>query len=243
MVVLKAMAKEPDDRFGSALAFKEALGSIDLGDDDAVPLVVRDPTPPGGVASLPRRRRPAWLPLALVGGAILLVLALLASVLSPSNRSGRTPAAAPPNRAVQTLHIASVRAFDPPPGDGHEHDSELNNVIDGDRNTAWQTEHYNDRKFGRIKDGLGLVLTLDSPAKLRELRVNSPVQGWAASVYVAPSPADSLGGWGQPVDTQTNIAGSATFNLKVQQGGAVLLWITDLGPDSLMQVNEVTVAG
>jgi serine/threonine-protein kinase len=243
-IVLKAMAKEPDERFGSAVAFKEALAAVDLGDDDAIPFVVRDPTPPGGIAPLPRRARPSWLPLALIGAVVLLALVVTVALLTQSDAPSNTPAAQTSTHPTgSAIHIASVRAFDPPPGDGTEHDTELNNAIDGDPSTSWHSDHYSSRLFGNLKQGVGLALTLDSPTKLNELKVTSSVQGWAASVYVAASPASTLDGWGQPVDTKRGINGATTFSLKGTQGGAVLLWITDLGPDATAEIAEVSVTG
>jgi len=52
-VVLRALAKDPAERFASASDMAEALAAIDLGPDDAVPLVVRDPTPPRGLPRPP----------------------------------------------------------------------------------------------------------------------------------------------------------------------------------------------
>lgn len=54
-IVMRALAKSPEDRFATAAEMIEALDSLDLGPDDALPLVVRDPTPPRGV---PRVGRP-----------------------------------------------------------------------------------------------------------------------------------------------------------------------------------------
>ncbi|HZQ27438.1 MAG TPA: protein kinase, partial [Acidimicrobiales bacterium] len=243
-IVLKAMAKEPDERFGSAVAFKEALSAVDLGDDDAIPFVVRDPTPPGGIAPLPRRARPSWLPVAAVGAVVLLALVVTVALLTRSDSGpGRPAAPTSTHQPATPLHIASVRAFDPAPGDGSEHDTEVNNAIDGDPSTAWHSDHYNSRLFGNLKPGVGLAFTLDNPAKLNELKVTSSVQGWAASVYVAASGADTLGGWGQPLETKRGINGDATFSLHGVQGGAVLLWITDLGPDATAEIDEVSITG
>jgi hypothetical protein len=41
------------------------------------------------------------------------------------------------------------------------------------------------------------------------------------------------------VDAQQNIGGNTTFDLHGHQGGAVLLWITDLGPSLRVSVAEV----
>ena len=48
LIAARAMAKDPADRYATAADMAGALRGIDLG-DDAVPAVVRDPTPPAGV--------------------------------------------------------------------------------------------------------------------------------------------------------------------------------------------------
>ena len=67
-VVLRALAKNPADRYATAADLQSALLSVDLGPDDAVPLVVRDPTPPEGSPALSfRESERSWLyPVALI---------------------------------------------------------------------------------------------------------------------------------------------------------------------------------
>jgi len=133
---------------------------------------------------------------------------------------------------------ASPSAFDPAPGDGSEHDGELAQAVDGNLETAWTTENYSSPEFGNLKDGVGLILTLDQAAELGRLVVDSSTTNWSASVYVAPQPAGDLAGWGDPVATQEGITGNPEFDLGGQEGGAVLLWITRLGDDGNVAINE-----
>jgi hypothetical protein len=132
--------------------------------------------------------------------------------------------------------IAEVASFDPQ-GSGGEHDSELPFLVDDDPTSAWTTEEYNSRDLGGLKDGVGVVLTLNEAVELAALEVRSPTQDWAASVYVAEQAADDLAGWGQPVAEEGGIDGDATFDLGGAAGGAVLLWITDLGDGSGARVS------
>jgi hypothetical protein len=141
--------------------------------------------------------------------------------------------------SAQPVQIASVSSFDPPPGSGSEHDAELPNLTDGDAATTWSTEQYDNSRFGALKDGVGFVLQLDQSQKLSELKVSSPDNGWAASVYVADSPKDSLDQWGDPVATKDGIGGDATFDLKSRRGAAVLVWITNLGDGRSFSAGDV----
>jgi serine/threonine-protein kinase len=239
-VVLRAMAKEPGDRYQSAAELRGALAAIDLGDDDAVPLITRDPTPPGGIAPLPRRVRRAWIPLVVLGVVALAAVVLTATLLN-RNGGGGPPAASRP-RTTQPVRISSVASFDPK-GDGRENDELAPLAIDGNQETLWRSDRYDGPAFGRLKDGVGLIFTTDAPAALAQLKVFSPVQGWSASVYVANQPGRALADWGAPLDTRANIAGDVTFELHGRRGAAVLLWITDPGPGFKAEIADVSLVG
>ena len=143
--------------------------------------------------------------------------------------------------ASEALTITGASAFDPE-GDSSEHDSELPNAVDQNPDTTWSTETYSSADFGNLKSGVGLVLNLDQAAELGELVVDSPTAGWSAQVYVAGSPAADLAGWGEPVAQQEGIEGRAAFDLGGAEGGAVLLWITQLGGDGIVQVGEAGIS-
>ncbi|MDQ3305738.1 MAG: protein kinase [Actinomycetota bacterium] len=139
----------------------------------------------------------------------------------------------PGGSAERAVPITSTASFDPPPGSGEEHDDELAALLDDEPATAWTTEEYRSRDLGGIKPGVGVVLTLGEVAELNKIQVASPTQGWAASVYVADQPVPSLAQWGEAVSTEEGIDGDVTFDLGGATGGAVLLWITDLGDGSV----------
>jgi hypothetical protein len=148
--------------------------------------------------------------------------------------------------ATGGISLASAAAFDPPPGDGGENDGAVGAVLDDNPSTTWQTEGYNDRRFG-TKPGVGIIVNLTQIGKLKDLRVSSPTNDWTADVYVADGAQQTLAAWGEPVDHKEHVkAGTATFDLHGKTGGAVLLWFTDLGdepPRTHLQVAEVAVDG
>jgi serine/threonine-protein kinase len=238
-VVLRAMAKDPADRFQSAADLRGALLSIDLEDDDAEPFVVRDPTPPEGVAPLPRRPRRAWVPALAVLGLVVAAVVVALTALQDGDRPAvgdRTS----PVASARPVAVTAVDSFDPQ-GDGSENNDEVANAVDGQPTTLWATSRYDSREFGNLKDGVGLVLTVPADVALRRMEVQSPTRSWSASVYVAARAGVELADWGAPVDTQTAIDGTATFDLGGKRGGAVLLWITDPGVGNKAQVAEVVV--
>jgi eukaryotic-like serine/threonine-protein kinase len=242
-VVLRAMAKDPDARYQSAEEFVAALRSIDLGTDDAVPLVVRDPTPPAGHPGAFQDSERTWIvPAVIIVGAAAALIAL-ALVLGGSD-VGRDlinrddPAAGDPG---QTIPIANVGVLDPA-GNGEKNDR-LGFVIDDQDTTSWQTDRYNTPEFGGLKDHLGLQLDLGAEHEVGSVTVTSPTSGWSAEIYVSDTPSDDVAQWGERVAVQDSISGSATFEGIEASGRYVLVLFTRLGSDNRVEVQRVTVAG
>ena len=246
-VVLQALAKDPAHRFQSAAALRTALLSVDVaggrpdGPDDAVPLVVRDPTPPSGMPTVPRRPARRFAPLAVVAGLVLVAAGVVA-VLAGDDSGGRAGTGDDEAGGGVAVDIAAVRSFDPQGRDGEENEPRARLATDGDPATSWSTDRYNTRAFGGLKPGVGLVLELSESADLGRLQVRSATSDWSASVFVADEPSAQLSGWGEPVATRAGIAGDAAFDLEGRNGSAVLLWITDPGPSRQAAVAEITLS-
>ena len=236
-VVLKAMAKAPEQRYPTAADMRRALLGVPLDRDEeedediTTTLFVRD------VPSFAQTER-AWLVPVVLIVILAVVLGTVGYLFSRSNTGkdllGGTGSAAP---AAQPARITQALAFDPE-GDRTEHDSDLPKVIDGNSATAWSTEHYDSGLKGAGKQGVGVVLELDGVHRLGHLQLTSANRGWNASVYAADSSRPDLAQWGKPVATLT-VNGSASFDLNGRGGGALLVWITDLGSNVSVSVNEV----
>ena len=221
------------------------LAAVDVDADDAMPDVVRDPTPPVGVIPVARRaqRRRSE---ARVIGLVALALALAAVVVALLVSSGSKPRTSPPvaTASGSTLAVSSVAPFDPPPGDLHEDDANLLRLIDGNPATLWTTEFYTNRNFGNLKHGVGVSLKLARSTKLRTLVINSPSRNWKAEIYVAAQPATDLAGWGRVVSGPITVTAPITnVDLHGTTGGFVLLWITDLGDSTppMVSIGELSL--
>jgi eukaryotic-like serine/threonine-protein kinase len=243
-VVMRALAKSPDDRYPHAAEMQTALLSIDLGPDDAVPLVVREPTPPEGVRvpTFGQSER-SWLwPVGLI--MVMAVALGVIGVLFATTDTGQrlfNPGSEEQARPVP-VSIVEALSFDPPPGSGGEHDDRLPLLLDGNPATVWTTETYANRRLGGLKDGVGVVLVLDRPAVVRELLLSTPSRGWNLRVYVADGPKASLAEWGDPVASRNNVnRPEIELDLHGRQGQAVLVWITDLGPDLRVAIGGARV--
>lgn len=253
-IVLRAMAKRPDDRYQSAEDLRAALLAVDLraGEATAVvsapplpPPVVRvDNTPPRGVPpSFAKTQRP-WAVPAVAVAAVVVTLAVVAVLFLRSDTGKRLIEDTPTAEGPKTIPKPTPLAFDPPPGSGVEHDDELPFLVDGDASSVWRTENYNSNRFGGLKPGVGVVLQLDAAHQLKQLKVTSPSSGWAAEVLVADSVQPTRAAWGAPVATKRGIdAGTTTFDLGDHRGAAVLLWITDLGDgNSVVSIGELNLS-
>ncbi len=246
-VVMRALSKSPSARYATAADMQSALLSVDLGSDDAVPLVVRDPTPPEGMrAPTFRQSERSWLyPVAgIVAVAVVLgVIGVLFATTDTGKRLLNPGSKDQQTAATTALTMAEVKSFDPPPGSLAEHEDELVNLTDGNPATTWTTERYDSPNFGGLKKGVGVIVRLSGTGKLAEIKVTSPTPGWAAQVYVADAPKTALDQWGAPVESKTGInPGSTTFSLHGKQGAAILLWITDLGPGRQVAIGELEVS-
>ena len=258
-IVLRAMSKAPESRYQSAEELRSALLSVDLRAGEATAVVAAPPppppppprriehTPPRGVPPTIVRNDRRWLVPSVAIVAVALTLGVVGILFARSDTGQRMLDGAgteEPAASRQAIPRPTPLAFDPPPGSRAEHDDELPFLVDGDPATAWTTENYSRRDFGGLKPGVGVVLELNGAHKLEELKVTSASSGWAAEVLVAASPQPTREAWGQPVATKRGIeAGTTTFDLDGRTGGAVLLWITDLGAgNSSVGIGELRLA-
>lgn len=270
-VTLKALARDPAQRYDSAAALRAALlaaGALQapepvapVATGPAVPLGA-DPTAtvaavgatvagslaaPGAPAPVPtfRQTERSWLiPTVLV---VVVAVALgLAGVLLGRSGAGDLFGGIGGSPSGTALVVTRATAFDPE-GDGDENGALAGRAVDGDPASRWRTEGYNARDITVLKAGVGLVLVLDGTHDLDRLTVDSPTNDWSATVYVADAPAADLAGWGEPVARIDGAdAGQVDVDLGDARGGAVLLWITDRGDApgrAAFEAGEVTVTG
>ena len=260
-VVARSLARDPDYRYPSAQAFKDALAS--RRDPDATaPIAPRRPAPPPAgppptevaprpEAPQPPPPRPApvsrharrwpWILLILLFLALGAVAAYAISqnLSGDSSRNGTAQTRAD-NRA---LPITEAQDFDPPPGDGSEHPEDTHFAIDGDPRSAWQTQTYSNRNFGNAKPGVGLWVQLDASREISSVTVTTLENGWSAQIYVADQPGSTLAAWGPARATGDDLPASHTFGLGRTRGQYVLIWCTQLPPTDNLEIGDVKVEG
>ncbi|MFJ4842944.1 serine/threonine protein kinase [Streptomyces sp. NPDC088746] len=165
---------------------------------------------------------------------------LAETVLNRDNDSGE-PAptqtaedGADDNNAVEPskpVTIVGAKDYDPLGMDGSEKPASINNVYDGDTSSYWSTDGYFSADFGRLKEGVGVVLDLGKVQQVGDVQVS--FLGGSTSVELRTTKSSPFP---QLPDGFTKVAeGSGTkVSLKPDkpvQARYVLVWLTKLPMD------------
>ncbi len=254
-VVERATATDLDERYPNAAAMvadlEEALAIETSRSGQAtgeVTSVLRT-LPRRSRRRLPWRMRHPWrwaASLALLCAIVALMLILLAG----HTHSGVEPNV-PSKQGLQPVHLSQTAAHDYNPfGTGLEHPTQVSNIVDGDPNTTWSTEHYVEGTLGQ-KPGIGLYLDAAPGVAARALELQTPTPGFTAAIYASndfhqlpygDATPLSQRGWTQMAAPRT-IAARTTIPLSASDGARYryyLIWITKLPPSS--QTAEIAEA-
>lgn len=168
----------------------------------------------------------AWLvsALAVIGIALLLV-----SQLERGN-TGETPSAKA--TAGSQISLRSAGAFDPVSdgGDDKEHDNEVRNAIDGNANTDWTTEGYDNGVFASTKTGVGLYVKTSIPATAATATIRTPDNSMGVEIYGAKTLPSDLAGWTKLGAADGAINGESIKLKKQGEQRYYMVWITKLPP-------------
>ena len=226
VLVDRCLEKESRDRFASmaelVVELEAVLAELDETEGDEDTLVVP------AVRRARRRRR--WWPVALFGAA-LAALAVVVAVALLERDTIRD--ALPGSSAPKTVRLTAVATYDPPPGDGSEHDELVAQATDGVLGTSWTTETY--RTW--FKPGVGLVLAARQPTALSELTVRTGTPGFPARIRAG----SSEGGPFANVSDRRPVRRSTTFDLDTRgkKYRYYVIWL-QLPRAGFARVNEVT---
>jgi hypothetical protein len=224
-----AMAKDPHDRWPTMAAFcaelEGCLRELSPGEEGTQIIV-----PPRA-----RRHRggPSPWPVLAAVVALLAIGAVVAALVltghSPGRGSGSPAVRAP-------VHLIATTAYDPY-GTGGEHNELAHYATDGNGQTFWKTEHYDDAPSLAGKPGVGLVLDPGRTVALHDVRVTTTTPGFVAVVKGGDSPTSFT----QDVSASQAVAGVTRFTISGAAFRYYELWITRLGPGFIdARVNEVT---
>ena len=236
--VARALAKRPADRFPSMAALvtelEGCLAEADGGADGetAISPALTTQLPALGAeaagSAAPRRKRPAWPLVAALTG--LLVAAAIATAVAVRHNGSSAGGGAP------SVVLHAVGTYDPPPGDGQEHNAEIALATDGDPATAWSTERYGAALDVIGKKGVGLVVAAGAAVALKHLVVQTDTPGFTAEVLAG----DAVGGPFVRISDGRVVGARAVFDLNAgARHRYFVVWITRLVGDSA-RLNEVT---
>jgi hypothetical protein len=139
---------------------------------------------------------------------------------------GDTPTQEPStDSAGEPLAILKATGFDPE-GDGSERNSEAPRVYDGDTSTFWSSEGYATSNLGGLKPGVGVIVDLGQPAKVKQVTLELP---HAADVTVYVSEDNDREG-ATELGTSAGKKGKVTITAKDAEvaGKYVLVWFTEV---------------
>jgi hypothetical protein len=234
--VAKALAKRPEDRFATMADFgrelEACLDEVRHGEGSSATVILAAP-PRARRVRRPRQRR---APVA----AVLLALGLAAAVAALAIALVRQGGSGPPSAGGSGTPVAlsGVGAYDPPPGNGHEHNADAPKATDGNAATFWETEDYHASLSALGKKGVGLVLGAGRTVTLHHVTVTTDTPGFTAEIQVGDSPSGPF----HTVSDPKTVNSETTYDLSNAKGSYFVVWITNLGPLSKAHVNEVTAS-
>ena len=239
--VRRAMAKEPRDRFRSmdelCSELSACLAELDGNgvSTGAETMVVAPKRRGRSRAARPPAERPSVWPLIMLLAGLAVLAGILAAVFTftDSTQKIRDAIGGSGSKSAsggKTVKLRGVASYDPF-GDQSEHPEDVRLATDGDAATFWTTEHY--RSFS--KKGVGLVLDAAASRKLSRVTVQSTTPGFSAEIEAGSSP----GGPFTPVSDSRTAAGTTVFTLRGNASRYYVVWITDLGGNDAVRVNEV----
>ncbi|MGQ0845930.1 MAG: protein kinase family protein [Sporichthyaceae bacterium] len=189
-----------------------------------------------------------------VGGMLVIGVGLLGWQIARAIGPGAPDDATPRTGPLSSIRVTAVRPFDPPPGgDGGENGNQTPLAVDSNERTAWPTARYPTATFGKLKEGVGLILDLGAPRTVRQVKVIFPraggsVQILAANATAATAPSD-LGSYLLAVPPRTDTGTSETLRFEFPvRTRFLLVWLTKLPKEPSSGefrggISEVTVSG
>ena len=243
--VRRALAKSPRDRFPSMEAFAAELqaslaephNGAGPGDETIVVAPRRRKRPPRA----PVERPSVWpLILLLAGLAVLAAIFAAAFAFNGPRKEiiNKLSGVGGDSSSGKAVHLAGLTGYDPF-GTGGEHDQDAKLATDGQQGTFWETENYRSPLSAIGKPGVGLLLDAGGTRKVKQITVTSDTPGFTAEIKAGSSPT----GISSVVSGSQTVGTSTKFSLHGANDRYYVVWITDLGQNTQVHVDEVTARG
>ena len=178
-----------------------------------------------------RRSGRSRLSALFVSTLILVAVGVAITQLTSFGRSGDAASVNPFDEASPGLPITQITSFDPQTSDPDKQEREdlVSLAIDGDIETAWTTESYRGRDLSGLKDGVGLLITLEERLPLNQIQLDTNTEGWKGEIYVGDSFGEDPTQWGTPAVTIDAGSNRVVRDLNRAEGQTVLIWVRDTG--------------
>src|SRR5207248_11671708 len=167
-----------------------------------------------------------------------LAIAVAALAVALVRQNGSSPGTSSARGGGTLIALSGVGAYDPPPGDGQEHNDEAGKATDTSSATYWETQHYDSSLASLGKRGVGLVLDAGKSVTVHHVTVTTDTPGFTAGIEAG----DTGSGPFQPVSDPQTVSGQATFDLRNAHARYYVVWITNLGPLASAHVNNVSAS-
>ena len=139
------------------------------------------------------------------------------------------------------ITITGARAVNESGGEG-DHPENAGKTVDGDPATTWESQHYNSSKFGNLKSGTGIAVTLEQAAEVSGIDIQGTGSGGNVQIR-ATSPEDPTGGTVLAEGAFTS--GTTSFTFTPTSTQSIVLWVNDLPTASdgqpKVSVSEITL--
>ena len=139
------------------------------------------------------------------------------------------------------ITITGAQAVNESGGQG-DHPENEGKMVDGDPATTWESQHYDSSKFGNLKSGTGIAVTLEQAAKISGIDIQGTGNGGNVQIR-ATTPEDPTGGTVLAEGAFTS--GTTSFTFTPTSTQSIVLWVTDLPTASdgqpKVSVSEITL--
>ena len=153
------------------------------------------------------------------------------------------PVTSRPSSPSSPLQIISIVDFDPASDNREENPEKRELINNGDSSNGWYTERYTTSDFGKLKEGVGLIIGLGAaPQHIDWLRISSPTIDWSFEIFASQDTTGVFQSWGEAITHRNDISGTITVPLDGTPAAALLLWITDLGKRLPAGGHRVTIS-
>lgn len=224
-VILRSLAKQPEERYESASEMAAALEAAAGGTGTAVfrPAEPRHAPPPIGSG----RPDTKWIvPVLVLVALAVAAVALLPGLLTPPGDDPGTREGGNGNDdgGARTIAIVGTDDFDPHGDDGSEHPESAGLAADGNSSTAWTTQNYNTSFELYGKPGVGLLFDLGESVEVAAVKI----EGHAGSLEVRASDEPGADETAFEEVGDGSLSGSTTIPVGNHTARYWLLWITEL---------------